>query len=162
MDSFEALIGKNINEFALNESENFFLAPIRYSYKNCGRRYPANKLKLADLDYFNPISFSDLFKHDSILIIWYDDDGLITDLELYYLSNDFDVLFEDYYHIKKAIDNGEAHKLREGDTKYLGASRLPEKVAQPNSDKPANKRELVLKKRYLQKMINEMGFKCSY
>ena len=162
MDSFEALIGKNIKDVALNESENFFLAPLEYFYKNCGRRYPASKYKLADLDYFNLISFSDLFRHESVLIIWYDETGLITDLELYYLSNDFDVLFEDYYYIKKAIDDGEAHKLREGDTKYLGASRLVEKVAQPNSDKPANRRELVLKKKYLQKILNEMNFKCNF
>ena len=66
----------------------------------------------------------------------------------------------DYYKIKKAIDNGEAHKLREGDTKYLGASRLNEKVPQPNSDKLANRRELVLKKKYLQKILNELGFNC--
>ena len=70
------------------------------------------------------------------------------------------MLFKDYWYIKKAIDNGEAHKLREGDTQYLGASRLPEKVAQPNSDRLADRRELVLKKKYLQKILNEMGFKC--
>lgn len=76
------------------------------------------------------------------------------------MSNDFDVLFRDYYYIKKAIDNGEAHKLREGDTKYLGASRLDEKVPQPNSGILANRRELVLKKKYLQKIINEISIKC--
>ena len=159
MDSFEALIGKNIYEVVLNESDTFFVAPLEYFYKNCGMRYPASKYKLADLDYFDFIDFSDLFRFESILIVWYEND-IITDLELYYLSNDFDVLFADYYHIKKAIDNGEAHKLREGDTKYLGASRLNEMVAQPNSEKFANKRELVLKKKYLQKIINEIDFKC--
>ncbi|WP_410319369.1 hypothetical protein [Methanobrevibacter sp.] len=159
MDSFEALIGKNINDVVLNESTTFFVAPVEYFYKNCGKRYPASKFKLADLNYFDPIDFTDLFKFESILIIWYCNE-IITDLELYYLSNDFDVLFMDYYRIKKAIDNGDAHKLREGDTKYLGASRLNEKVLQPNSDKLANRRELVLKKKYLQKMLNEMGFKC--
>ena len=159
MDSFEALIGKNINDVVLNESTTFFVAPVEYFYKNCGKRYPASKFKLADLNYFDPIDFTDLFKFESILIIWYCNE-IITDLELYYLSNDFDVLFMDYYRIKKAIDNGVAHKMREGDTKYLGASRLNEKVPQPNSDKLANKRELVLKKKYLQKMLNEMGFKC--
>lgn len=159
MDSFEALIGKNINDVVLNESTTFFVAPVEYFYKNCGKRYPASKFKLADLNYFDPIDFTDLFKFESILIIWYCNE-VITDLELYYLSNDFDVLFMDYYRIKKAIDNGDAHKLREGDTKYLGASRLNEKVPQPNSDKLANRRELVLKKKYLQKMLNEMGFKC--
>ena len=159
MDSFEALVGKNINEVALNESTTFFVAPLEYFYKNCGMRYPASKLKLADLDYFDVIDLTSLFKYESILIIWHDETGLISDLELYHLSNDFDVLFSDYYHIKKAIDNGEAHKLREGDTKYLGASRLPEKVSQPNSDKLANRRELVLKKKYLQKILNEMDLK---
>ena len=159
MDSFEALIGKNINDVVLNESTTFFVAPVEYFYKNCGKRYPASKFKLADLNYFDPIEFTDLFKFESILVIWYCNE-IITDLELYYLSNDFDVLFMDYYRIKKAIDNGDAHKMREGDTKYLGASRLNEKVPQPNSDKLANKRELVLKKKYLQKMLNEMGFKC--
>ena len=159
MDSFEALIGKNINDVVLNESETFFVAPLEYFYKNCGMRYPSSKFKLVDLDYFNLISFSELFKYESILIIWYDSTGLITDLELYHLSNDFDVLFEDYYYIKKAIDNGEAHRLREGDTRYLGASRLSDMVAQPNSDSLANKRELVLKKKYLQKILNEIRFK---
>ena len=161
MDSFEALIGKNINEVVLNESTTFFTAAVEYSYKNCGMRYPASKLRLADIDYFDFIDFTDLFKYESVLIVWYCKD-IITDLELYYLSNDFDVLFEDYWHIRKAIDNGEAHKLREGDTRYLGAARLSEKVAQPNSDVLANKRELVLKKKYLQKIIREIDAKCLY
>ena len=159
MDSFETLVGKNINDVVLDESTTFFIAPLEYFYKNCGRRYPASKFRMADLDYFDLIDFTCLFRYESILIIWHDETGLITDLEFYYLSNDFDVLFSDYYYIKKAIDNGEAHKLREGDTKYLGASRLPDKVSQPNSDKLANRRELVLKKKYLQKMLNEMDLK---
>ena len=156
MDSFEALIGKDINEVTLNESTTFFIAPLKYSTKLCGRRYPATKLKIADLDYFNLISFSELFKKEAILIIWYNEDNIITDLEIYYISNDFDILFMDYYKIKKAIDEGQAHNLTEGDTRYLGASRLDEKVPQPNSDRLANKRELVLKKKYLQKIINEI------
>jgi hypothetical protein len=156
MDSFEQLIGKDINEVDLNESSTFFIAPIEYNTKHCGRRYPSSKFKIADIDYFNLITFSELFKKEAILIIWYRYDGVITDLEVYYLSNDFDVLFRDYYYIKKAIDNGEAHRLREGDTTYLGASRINEKVPQPNSEKLANKREFVLKKKYLQKIINEI------
>lgn len=156
MDSFEALIGKDINEVTLNESTTFFIAPLKYSTKLCGRRYPATKLKIADLDYFNLISFSELFKKEAIMIVWYNEDNIITDLEIYYISNDFDVLFMDYYKIKKAIDEGQAHNLTEGDTRYLGAARLDEKVPQPNSDRLANKRELVLKKKYLQKIINEI------
>ena len=156
MDSFEALIGKDINDVTLNESTTFFIAPLKYSTKLCGRRYPSTKLKIADLDYFNLISFSELFKKEAILIVWYNEDNIITDLEIYYISNDFDVLFMDYYKIKKAIDEGKAHNLTEGDTRYLGAARLDEKVPQPNSERLANKRELVLKKKYLQKIINEI------
>ena len=80
-------------------------------------------------------------------------------LNLHVQNHFADILFKDYYYIKKAIDNGEAHKLREGDTKYLGASRLNVQVAQPNSDILANKRELVLKKKYLQKILNEIRFR---
>ena len=156
MDSFEALIGKNINEVTLNESPTFFIAPLKYNTKLCGRRYPSEKYTLADIDYFNLISFSELFRREALLIIWYDETDIITDLEIYYLSNDFDILFKDYYKIKKAIDEGEAHKLTEGDTRYLGASRLNEKVPQPNNERLANKREFVLKKKYLQKIINEI------
>lgn len=158
MDSFEQFVGRNVNEISLNESTTFFIALLNYNTKHCGRRYPSSKYKLADLDYFNLISFAELFRKEAILIIWYGEDDIVTDLELYYLSNDFDVLFEDYWYIKKAIDNGEAHKLTEGDTRYLGASRLDEKVAQPNSDRLANRRELVLKKRYLQKICDEIKY----
>ena len=161
MDSFEALIGRNIYEVTLNESKTFFIAPIKYSTKVCGRRYPSDKFKISDLDYFDLISFSQLFEKESILIVWYDETGLITDLEIYHLSNDFDILFEDYCIIKNAIDNGNAHILREGDTRFLGASRLDEKVPQPKSDKLANKREFVLKKKYLQKIINEIQIKTN-
>ena len=160
MDSFEQLIGKNIDEVDLNESTTFFIAPLEYNTKLCGKRYPSSKFKLADIDYFNLISFSELFRKEAILIIWYNEERIVTDLEIYYLSNDFDVLFNDYYFIKKAIDEGEAHNLTEGDTTFLGASRLDEKVPQPNCDKLANKREFVLKKKYLQKIIDELGFKC--
>lgn len=162
MDSFKELIGKNINEIDLNESSDFIFAPLGYFTKHCGRKYPSSNFKLADLDYFNLISFHDLFKKEAIFIVWFNEDGIITDLEIYYLSNDFDILFKDYYYIKKAIDNGEAHMLRQGDTKYLGASRLSEMVRQPNSDKLANKRELVLKKKYLQKIINEISYCSEY
>ena len=107
MDSFEDLIGMNISDIDLDESDDFIFS-LGYKYKNCGMRYPASKLKLADLDYFDFIEFSELFKSESIFLIWHDESGIITDLEIYHLSNDFDVLFNDYYYIKKAIDNGEA------------------------------------------------------
>lgn len=162
MDSFEQFIGKNVDEVSLDESnDSFFIAFLEYKYKLCGRKYPADKFKLAEIDYFNLISFSDLFSRKSILIIWHDESCFITDLEIYHFLNDLEVLLNDYEHIRKCIENGEAHILREGDTKYLGASRLDEKVAQPHSDCLANKREFVLKKKYLQKIINEIST-CSF
>ena len=160
MDSFKELIGKSIDEISLDESSDFFIAKLEYSTKLCGMKYPASKFKIADIDYFNLISFSRLFERETLFIIWYDENRIVTDLELYYLSNDYDVLVNDYYIIKKAIDNGEAHKLTEGDTKYLGAARLSEKIHQPNNERLANKREFVLKKKYLQKIINEITIKC--
>lgn len=160
MDSFEELIGLKIDEVDLDESDDFIFS-VGYKYKNCGQRYPASKLKLCDLDYFDFIEFSNLFKREAIFLIWFEEESrIITDLELYYLSNDFDVLFKDYYYIMSVIRDGQAHKLREGDTRYLGASRLDEMVSQPNSDRPANKRELVLKKKYLAKILSEISVKC--
>ena len=157
MDSFKDLIGKNIDDVSLDESEDFFIAKLGYFNKLCGKKYSSSKFKIADIDYFNLISFSRLFKKEALFIIWHDENNIITDLEIYYLSNDYDILVEDYYTIKKAIDNGKAHELTEGDTKYLGASRLSEKVPQPNNKKLANRREFVLKKRYLQKIIDEIS-----
>ena len=161
MDSFKHLIGKNVDEVDLDESSDFILAKLGYLYKNCGRRYPAQKLKLSDLDYFDMVSFSNLFSSDALFIIWYEcESRIITDLEIYYLSNDFDVLLMDYYKIFTSIRDGNAHNIREGDTHYLGASRLSEKVPQPNCDKLANRRELVLKKKYLDKILSEISIQC--
>ncbi|WP_458404673.1 hypothetical protein [Methanobrevibacter sp.] len=160
MDSFEQLIGRNVNEISLNESTNFFIKPLPYKIKNCGKRYPSSICHLADLDFFNIISFEELFKFDKILIIWYNWQDIITDLEIYYLSRDFDELYQDYLFIKNKIDEGLADEIRQGDTRYLGALRLDEKVPQPNSEKLANKRKFVLKKNYLQKILDEMGFTC--
>ncbi|WP_298498845.1 hypothetical protein [uncultured Methanobrevibacter sp.] len=162
MDSFEDLIGLKIDEVDLDGSDDFIFS-VGYKYKNCGQRYPASKLKLCDLDYFNFIDFADLFRYEAIFLIWYDvDSRMITDLEIYHISNDFDVLFRDYYYIFNAIRDGNAHLLREGDTRYLGASRLGEKVKQPNNKKLANKRELVLKKKYLSKILKEISMDCNY
>ena len=55
---------------------------------------------------------------------------------------------------KMWVDDGEAHNLRQGDTKYLGALRLNGKVAQPNSEELAYKREFVLKKSWTSLSFN--------
>lgn len=86
MDSFKQLLGKNIGEVSLDESPDFFIATLNYNTKHCGRRYPKEKFRLSDIDYFKLISFEDLFKKEVIFIIWYNEDNIITDFEIYYLA----------------------------------------------------------------------------
>ena len=45
MNSFEELLGKNISDIPLNDSFSFFIAPLEYYTKHCGKRYPASKFK---------------------------------------------------------------------------------------------------------------------
>lgn len=152
INDLEKLIGKSIN----NIPKTFFKYIIGYKYKNCGMRYPVTNFKLAQLDYFNPIAFDDLFTSRKLIFLWYDENFIITDLEIYDIFDDLEVLVNDYEDIIKMIDNGEAHNLRQGQTKYLGAGKLNVKCKQPNNDVCAFKREFVLKKYYLQKILNQI------
>lgn len=159
MDDLESLIGKSINEIDSEiikaiESINIKVAILEYTYKNCGRRYPKTHFKLAPIDYNGLISFKDLIDFDKICIIWYYN-GIITDLEFFDITEDIDYIKNDYDYIRKMIDAGHAHDLRAGDTKYLAAFRLNEKVE--FSNKKVNKRVFVIKKTYLQKMLNELN-----
>jgi len=148
----ENLLFKSINDIP----QSFFKYLISYKFKNCGKRYPTSNFKLSEIDYFNPIPFEDLFSERKMLFLWYNENSMITDIEVYDIFDDIEVLLNDYEHIIKLIDSGEAHNLRQGDTKYLGASRLNGKVPQPNNDRSAQKREFVLNKFYLQKILNEI------
>ena len=161
MDELEALIGKSVNEIDLEiltalESIGFKVGVLQYRYKNCGVRYPSDSFKLAFIDYSNLISFENLFDFDKLFIIWHFND-IITDLEIYDVSDDMDFLKSDYDLIKSKIDNGEAHDIRMGDTDFLGAKRVNETVL--INDKKTNKRDFVLKKKYLQKILNQIVFK---
>lgn len=154
INELETLVGKSVDDIP----NSYFKYLVSYKYKNCGIRYPTTNYLLGEIDYFNPPAFEDLFSTRKIIILWHGEDSVITDLEIYDIFNDLEVLLNDYEHIIRLIDDGEAHNLRQGDTKYLGALRLNEKVAQPNSEELAYKREFVLKKSYLQKILNEIKY----
>ena len=159
MDELEQLIGKSITEIDSDiinalESIDIKAAILEYKYKNCGVRYPSSSLKLIDIDYENVISFEDMFYFDRIFIFWHFE-GRITDLELFDIASDKELLKKDYDLIISKIKNGEAHNIRAGDTKLLAAERLAEEVLVNN--RKTNKRAFVLKKYYLQKILNQIN-----
>ena len=158
MDELERLIGKSVFEINSEiieslEGINFKVAILEYKYKNCGVRYPASPLKLAPIDYSDVISFEKLIYFDKLFIFWHFND-IITDLEIFDISLDLNSLKSDYELIMDKIKNGQAHEIRQGDTKFLAAKRLEETVFV--NDKKVNKREFVLKKTYLQKILKEI------
>lgn len=158
MDELESLIGKSIFEIDSEikkslESLNFKVAVLEYKYKNCGARYPADSFKLASIDYDKVITFDELINFNKIFIFWYFN-NIVTDLEIFDITFDLDNLKYDYDLILSKIKNGQAHNIRQGDTKFLAAKRLNEYVFINN--KKVNKREFVLKKSYLQKILKEM------
>ena len=158
MDVLESLIGKSIFEIDSEikkslESLNFKVAVLEYKYKNCGARYPADSFKLASIDYDKVITFDELINFNKIFIFWYFN-NIVTDLEIFDITFDLDNLKYDYDLILSKITNGQAHNIRQGDTKFLAAKRLNEYVFINN--KKVNKREFVLKKSYLQKILKEM------
>ena len=75
-------------------------------------------------------------------------------MEIFDISLDLRNLKSDYELIVGKIINGKAHEIRQGDTKFLAAKRLGETVI--INDRKVNKREFVLKKSYLQKILKEM------
>ncbi len=160
MDELESLIGKSISEIDEEiikslKSIDFKVAILEYKYKNCGQRYPIHPFKLDIIDYNNVISFDELIYFRKIFIFWHFK-GQITDIEVFDITSDLDKLKADYDLIVSKIENNEAFNLRQGDTKYLAAKRLNETLVLNN--KNVNKRDFVLKKSYLQKILNEIKF----
>ncbi len=160
MDELESLIGKSVFEIDSEiikslESIDFKVAILEYKYKNCGQRYPIHPFKLDIIDYNNVISFDELIYFRKLFIFWHFK-GQITDIEVFDITSDLDNLKSDYDLIAGKIKKGDACNLRQGDTKFLAAKRLNEVIVL--NDKSVNKREFVLKKSYLQKILNEIKF----
>lgn len=74
-------------------------------------------------------------------------------------KDDLEIIIEDYNFIKEKVDRGEAHKLSEGDTMYLGAatkaSTSKDRRSQPNSDILAKPRAFSFKNSYMTYVLNE-------
>ena len=158
MDELENLVGKSIFDIDSDivdalESINIKVAVLEYKYKNCGKRYPIETLRLDAIDYGDVISFDDLINFEKIFIFWHFKNQ-ITDLELFNISDDLKNIKEDYILITQKIENNQSSNIRQGDTKFLAAKRLDETVEVNN--KIVNKREFVFTKRYLQKILNDI------
>ncbi len=158
MDELENLVGKSIFDIDSDivdalESINIKVAVLEYKYKNCGKRYPIETLRLDAIDYRDVISFDDLINFEKIFIFWHFKNQ-ITDLELFNISDDLKNIKEDYILITQKIENNQSSNIRQGDTKFLAAKRLDETVEVNN--KIVNKREFVFTKRYLQKILNDI------
>ena len=101
-----------------------------------------------------------LGKCRKMLIIWYEYDSnkeakdfLITDYQLYDMSNDFEIFNNDFEIIKSKVLEGKAHELSEGDTSYLGACTKArtsaDRTTQPFSDILPKPRAYSLKNAYM-------------
>lgn len=107
-----------------------------------------------------------------ILVIWYNriktqprtsnkiDYVNLLDLYSDVFSKDLEIIIDDYKKIVEKIMTGNAHKLSESDTKYLGActkGQTADKSLQPqfyNKSKPAKRRAFSLKQSYMSYVLN--------
>lgn len=101
-----------------------------------------------------------LFKNKKILIIWYKyeentnyADMEIIDYQLYDISQDEEIIKNDFQIIKDMVVKGEAHNISEGQTSYLGACikavTSADRTRQPNSTELAKPRAFCLKNSYM-------------
>lgn len=108
-----------------------------------------------------------LFKNKKILIIWYRyeentnySDMEISDYQLYDLSQDEEIIKNDFYIIKDMVAKGEAHKISEGQTSYLGACPKGEghdqTTPQPNNKEEAKPRAFCLKNSYMTGILRNL------
>ena len=120
-----------------------------YVKSKTGKLRAKERVSLSKIDYFNIINeeyqFSKLIsKNKKILFIWYlyekgkdIGDFVITDYQLYDMSQDEEVFKNDFKLIQEKVKKGLAHELSEGDTSYLGACTKAAtsdiRTKQPNS-----------------------------
>ena len=108
-----------------------------------------------------------LGKCRKMLIIWYEydptkeaKDFLITDYQLYDMTNDFKIFNNDFEIIKGKVLDGRAHELSEGDTSYLGACTKArtssDRTTQPFSDILPKPRAYSLKNAYMTGILREL------
>lgn len=138
-----------------------------------GKIRAKERVSLSMIDYFDIINedyeFSKLIsKNKKILFIWYlyepkkdIGDFIITDYQLYDMSQDEDIIKNDFEMIKEKVNLGLAHELSEGDTSYLGActkaSTSNIRRKQPNSHILAKPRAFSLKNSYMTGILRSIN-----
>lgn len=129
------------------------------------------RLVLSKIDYNKIINetFENshvLGKCKKMLIIWYEYDSskeakdfLITNYQLYDMTQDFKIFSNDFEIIKGKVLDGKAHELSEGDTSYLGACTKArtsaDRTTQPFSDILSKPRAYSLKNAYMTGILRE-------
>ena len=149
-----------------------------YKKNKKGEKSAKERVSLSKID-FNKIvneeyEYSKLiYKNKKILFIWYFyekgkdiGDFLITDYQLYDMSQDEETIKNDFYIIKQKVKDGRAHELSESDTSYLGACTKArtskDRTTQPNSTIPAKPRAYSLKNSYMSGILNSIGTTISF
>ncbi|WP_253719089.1 Sau3AI family type II restriction endonuclease [Bacillus mycoides] len=135
-----------------------------------GSRSAKERISLSMINYKDIIheeyEFSKVIsKNKKLLIIWYEyikgvpyADFVIRDLQLYDMSQDEEIIRNDFDTIKQKIVNGLAHKLSEGDSVILGAARKGKKgqtAEQPKSDVRAPTRAFSLKNSFFSGILRD-------
>lgn len=138
-----------------------------------GKVRAKERVSLSKIDYFSIINeeyeFSKLIsKNKKILFIWYlyekgkdISDFVITDYQLYDMSQDEDIFKNDFELIRTKVEKGLAHELSEGDTSYLGACTKAAtsdiRTTQPNSHILAKPRAYSLKNAYMTGILRSIN-----
>ena len=144
-----------------------------YVKSKTGKLRAKERVSLSKIDYFNIINeeyqFSKLIsKNKKILFIWYlyekgkdIGDFVITDYQLYDMSQDEEVFKNDFKLIQEKVKKGLAHELSEGDTSYLGACTKAAtsdiRTKQPNSHILAKPRAYSLKNAYMTGILRSIN-----
>lgn len=80
-------------------------------------------------------------------------------------EKDMNIIRDDWKKIKRKIEKGDAHKISEGDTLYLGActkaASSSDRTAQPYSEHEAKPRAFSLKRSYMDEVFNSLYKKRS-
>ena len=143
-----------------------------YKKNQKGEKSAKERVSLSKID-FNKIVDEDyefsklIYKNKKILFIWYFyekdkdiGDFLITDYQLYDMSQDEETIKNDFYIIREKVKSGRAHELSEGDTSYLGACTKArtskDRTVQPYSPILAKPRAYSLKNSYMTGILNSI------
>lgn len=129
------------------------------------------RLSLSMIDYIQIVNeefeFSKmLFKNKKLLIIWYEyergkeyADFQIKYFQIYDMCQDLEIIKNDFYIIKRKVQEGKAHLLSEGDTSILGANTKGKSGAhkvQPYSKERAPSRGYCLKNSYMKGILRNL------